>query len=600
MILQELNNLYRRLMNDPDSGVSPPNYSQESFSFSIVLNTDGVIIGIIDERQDGKSVGRIVPEAVVRSGTVLRPNFMWDNVNYVLGLDTKGKPERALQQFEALREHHHTICGECNDPGIRAVLRFLDSWEPDIINGHPILEPYLELLRLPGNLYFSLEYEGRIEPVYARPETQKVWMEYKLQSASMNLGQCLITGKKQVPIARLHPKISGMGNSTGNSIVSFNRESFTSYRKEQNFNAPISEEAAFAYTTALNWMLERGNPRHLGIAGDTIVFWAEQQSTAEGWLSLTIDPPAETAKEGQDQAIVSDIRHVLREARDGQLARETLKRVDADPETRVFILGMTPNAARIAVRFWETTKLGHLVEQIGRHYADINLKRSEKDEEFPRPGFILKETASQGKWENIPPLLGGQLMQAIFDGSRYPMSLYSALLSRIRADQDDKKNPNRKINYLRAAMIKGILVRNYPNPNKEILTMALNHETTDVAYRLGRLFWVLERLQQNAIKPSSTIKDRYFGAASATPGSVFPQLLRNAQNHIGKMQKEENKKGIAIWGEKNLGEILFSIDSIPTHLDLQAQGRFVLGYYHQRQDSFEKTETYKQENAKEE
>jgi CRISPR-associated protein Csd1 len=582
MILQELHNLYQRLASDPDSGVSLKNYSRVLVSFYLVLSTEGRLISLIDQREKGKAVKMTLPEAVVKTSGP-KSNFLWESMEYILGYSPNLDPKTRLR-FDDFKRLHHAVCDGCDDPGARAVLTFIDHWEPEKTPEHPVLQPYLEALSSAGFIVLALEHEGRIEPIFERPAVRELWKRHKEVSDSDFRGQCLITGIKDTQIARVHPKISGVrgGNPTGGSIVGVNASGFYSYGKSGNYTSPIGEAAAFAYTTALNWMLERGNPRHLGIADSTIVFWADRKCAAEDWLGITIDPPPDAADEGQDNSQINDVRHVLREAREGRLSRETLKRLDGDPDTRVYVLGLAPNSARISVRFWETAKLGHLVEKIGRHYADIALQRSERDEELPRPGFILKETAAQGKWENIPPLLSGQLMQAIFNGTSYPMSLYSALLCRIRAE--------RQVNYLRAAMIKGILVRNFPNPNKEILTMALNETTTDVAYRLGRLFCVLENLQRRAVNPQATIKDRYFGAASATPGSVFPQLLRNAQNHIG-------KEG---WGDNELQEILSSIDAIPSHLDLQAQGRFILGYYHQRQDGFAKAEARKLEKAREE
>jgi CRISPR-associated protein Csd1 len=572
MILQSLNTYYQRLADDPDSGVAPPGYSEQKVSFSLKLSPEGELLdgGVMDERQNTgkKFVARLmlVPEAVKRA-VAIAPNFLCDNSTYVLGADTKGKPERTRECFEAFRSLHREITGESRDAGLLAVQRFLDRWDPVAA---PKL-PHWDVLEKGANLVFLLEEDGRLSRVHERPAAKEAWMRHHAAQTSEALGQCLITGQESAPIARLHAAIKGVPDAqpTGAALVSFNLDAFESYGKEQNNNAPVSEAAAFAYTTALNRLL-RPDSRQRVLIGDTaVVFWAERKCPAEDLLGAFFNPPREkdVADAGKasgsfnlSAADADKVRHILLAARDGKLSPAVAKEL-ADPGVRFFLLGLAPNAARLVVRFWETCTFGDLLERIGRHSHDA----AREDQALPPPWRILRETAAQGERKNIPPLLNGALMRAIITGGRYPLSLYSALLERIRADHD--------VNPTRAAMIKAVLVRNF---NTEV-SMGLDTQCQDTAYRLGRLFAVLESLQYAAVRPQATIKDRFFGSASATPANVFPTLLRNAQHHIGKVN----------WGDQAIQEILDAVDAFPVHLDMQAQGRFALGYYHQRKQTFD-------------
>jgi CRISPR-associated protein Csd1 len=271
------------------------------------------------------------------------------------------------------------------------------------------------------------------------------------------------------------------------------------------------------------------------------------------------------------------IRLFLEAVRDGKMYSEL-----GDPDIKFFILGLSPNASRLSVRFWHVSTVGDMAEKIGHHLRDLAIvRRFESDPEFPGMWRLLRQTAVQGKTENISPLLSGALMRSILTGSAYPESLLSAILGRIRADQE--------INYLRAAIIKACLVRKFRlNRIKKEVKMTLDKESTNVAYRLGRLFAVLEKTQQDAIPgANTTIKDRYYGSASATPRVVFPQLLRLAQHHI---QKAEYGR----WTDKMIEEIMCVLSEFPAHLSLDDQGMFAIGYYHQRQAFYAKSKVEKE------
>lgn len=574
MILQELNRYYHRLAAEPDSGVASLGYSEQKVSFGLKLSPQGELLdgGVVDERQAAgtRLVPRLmlVPEAVKRSVAVA-PNFLCDNSTYVLGADTKGKPERTRECFETFRALHREILDDSDDPGLWAVQRFLDGWNPDRA---PEL-PHWEEIEKGANLVFLLEENGKLSRVHERAAAKEAWMRHHATQTSETSGQCLITGQENASIARLHSAIKGVpgAQSTGAALVSFNLDAFESYGKEQNLNAPVSEAAAFAYTTALNRLLRPGSRQRVVIGDTAFVFWAERKCPAENLVAAFFNPPSEKdvaeAEEGKSPdgsplsaADAGKVRHILLELRDGRLAQANIAEL-ADPDIRFYLLGLAPNAARLVVRFWETCTFGQLLERLGRHYRDAALEGQE-----PPPIWrILLETAAQRERKNIPPLLSGALMRALLTGGRYPLSLYSALMERIRADHE--------VNPIRAAMIKAVLIRNF---NLEV-SMGLDTTRRDTAYRLGRLFAVLESLQYAAVRPQATIKDRFFGAASATPANVFPSLLRNAQHHIGKVG----------WGDQSIQDILAAVDGFPAHLDIQGQGLFTLGYYHQRKQTFD-------------
>jgi CRISPR-associated protein Csd1 len=370
--------------------------------------------------------------------------------------------------------------------------------------------------------------------------------------------------------------VDGTATAEG-ALVSFNEESSWSYGKGQNFNAPVSKAAAFGYTTSLNYLLRRDHRQRVKIGDAITIFWTARESPIEGFMGLILDPR-------EDAGDLKSIRLFLEAIREGKMPQEF-----GDPEIPFFILGLSPSAARISVRFWHVSTVGDMAENIGQHFRDLAIvTRYETDPKFPSMRHILLETFINHKsktkpnWDNLKPLLAGALMRAILTGAAYPESLLLAILGRIKADQN--------VNYLRAAIIKACLVRKsrVSRIGKEV-KMALDRESQNVAYRMGRLFAVLEKAQLDAVPgANTTIKDRYYGSASATPRVVFPQLLRLAQHHI---QKAEYGK----WTDKMIEEVIQGISEFPAHLSLDDQGMFAIGYYHQRQAFFAKSKDKKED-----
>lgn len=565
MILQELYNFYERKHSEPDADIAPPGFAPQKISFAVVLEPDGTLVDIMDIREtSGKKpvpVSLLVPETQ-KASVNIAANFLWDNTGYALGFDGKGKPERTKKTFEAFKEFQKEVAGDSDDEGVRAVLAFLSQWDPARAEE---LEVYEELLD--RNLVFRLH--GERGYIHERAAAIEAWQRYTERNAEENkvTGFCLVTGEEQ-PIARLHTnKIKGVkdAQSSGAAVVSFNLDAFTSYGKEQSFNAPTGTHAAFAYTTALNYLLRFESRQKIQIGDATTVFWARKPTKVENFLSAILNP-------GREQSADSEIREYLEAVRAG------IQPEEIDQDVEFFILGLSPNASRIAVRFWYAGTVGQLNNSIGLHVNDTDIvKEFENQFDFPGIWHFLIETAVQRKSDNINPHLSGAFARAVLTGGPYPANLLNALINRIRADHE--------INYYRCALIKGVLCRNARlyKGNEEEVTKVLNEDSTNTAYRLGRLFAVLEKAQQDAIPGiKATIKDRFYGSASSTPRIVFPQLIRLSQHHINKLERGK------LYYEKLSQEIINGIESFPPHLNLHDQGRFALGYYHQRKALFTK------------
>ncbi len=581
MILQALNNYYERLSADPEADVAAFGFSRQRIAYAVVIEKNGAFHSIEDLRtQEGKKLlarSLVVCGGAKPSGSGVNPCFLWDNPTYMLGYKPDDpKPERTLQCFEAFRQRHLDLEAAINDPEFSSVCRFLEKWETskgaeqetlvDIATG-------FGLFRIRGAKHF----------VHEQPAIRDWWLTQignNDESSEETTGQCLVTGKSAT-IARLHePKIKGVmgGQSAGAAIVSFNLDAFESYGKSQSNNSPVSELATFQYCTALNRLLA-DRSRRIQIGDATTVFWTEQKTEAENILGIVLgNPPPE------DQAQVNVLQATLKAIASGQYPSNF-----GDQSTPFYVLGLSPNAARVSVRFWYVTTLGEFVKHLHQHFADLDIARSERDKEFIAPWQIIRETARESK--DIPPLLSGALMRAILTGQPYPTMLLSALIRRIRAD--------RSINHTRAATIKACLNRNTRfniSPLEKELPMSLDPDRADASYRLGRLFAELEKTQEDAMPGiNDTIKDRYFGAASATPGSVFPRLIRMSQHHLGKLEKPTKT-----YHEKRIQEICSLLDVFPSHLNLKDQGLFAIGYYHQRQDIFTKKNKLDTTNSEEE
>jgi CRISPR-associated protein Csd1 len=563
MILHALNELYKRLAEDAGSGIPPRGFSWQPVPFALEIAPDGTLKQVLDLRDDSKKrMARllVLPEPLKTSGSGVSANFLWDNTGYVLGVDTKGKPERSSRAFRSFRERIDEVGAELEDEGLAAVRAFLDAWDADAVAAWPDWKDMVD-----RNLVFRLAGDACF--VHERPGVKNAWLAFSQANVSKVVGQCLVTGNSG-PVNPTHPKIRGVKDAqgTGASLVSFNADAFTSYGKEQSCNAPVSEEAAFNYTTALNDLLKRESRQKVQIGDATTVFWTEKKSASESLLPFVFS-------QAEDQGDLQKLRLFLEALCEGKLSDE----ITEEEKLRFHVLGLSPNVGRISVRFWHVDTVGGMWAKVRQHFDDLRIvKRFDKEPDFPPHWLLLKAASLREDLDNLSPLLSGALMRSILTGAAYPAGLLSSVMGRIRAEQE--------ITYARAALVKACLVRNarLRGETSEVITVSLDESSTNPAYLLGRLFAVLEKLQQEAIPgANATIKDRYFGSASATPRAVFPVLLRLSQHHISKIEYGRTY-------DRRIQDILDGLNiaegGFPAHLSLEEQGLFALGYYHQRKD----------------
>ncbi|QGY39034.1 type I-C CRISPR-associated protein Cas8c/Csd1 [Pseudodesulfovibrio cashew] len=563
MILHALNQYYKRLSDDPKANVPEFGFGKQGVHFCLQLDREGKMVGRpLDLRDEKGKPRRIeVPGPVGRS-VGIKSNFAWDNTGYVLGADDKGKPERTAQTHQAFKAEAAAVLDGVDDAGARAFLAFLNGWEPELAETLPDWEEIIG-----QNIVFQLDGEPGF--LHDRPAFREAWIRHQAVGES-ETGMCLVTGEN-APIPPIHAKIKGVpgAQTSGASLVSFNFDAAVSYGKKQNHNAPVSERAAFAYTTALNHLLAPGSLRKVQVGDTTVVFWSDAPGEAEALFGSGMG-----GKKAEDDGLVKRLEGYL-----ADIAKGRFPDALGSADTPFYVLGLSPNAARISVRFWHVGTVGGMAENLGRHYRALAMKRRfDSEPEYPSPWQLLRELAPQRDSKNISPLLGGQLIRAILQGQPYPQTLLASALGRIRADKD--------VTYLRTALIKAFLVR---NSNQEI-HMTLDTENRDIGYRLGRLFAVVERIQEEAVPgANATVRDRFFSSATATPGRSFPIILKNAQHGLAKIRKE--KPGWAVTLEKKIQDIVTGIDAatgFPSSLTTEKQGMFILGYYQQRQDFFTK------------
>ena len=606
MILASLARYYRRLAAETDEmgnpKVPPYGFSEEKIGWILVLDKEGCLKTVVpnltaDKKPQPKLMS--VPQSFKRPGTTPKPFFLWDKTSYSLGVEAnknkaeaKEKPFTSSEKtFDAFKQYHLDLLQNSDDEGLQALCRFLQNWQP----AHFAAEN-LPAEMLDANIAFSLEKPTAL--IHKREAAQTLWAGY-LKSDEALEGLCLISGDT-APIARLHPAIKGVfgGQSSGGSIISFNKEAFASFGKEQGANAPVSEQSAFAYTTALNYLLRRENNHCLTIGDASTVFWAEADDSAtaqaaEGFFAHVFTPP-------DDEQESAKIFNVLEQISKGRPLQEIAPELSAN--TRFYILGLAPNAARISVRFWLDTTFGQLAENLAQHWKDLHIEPSawKKGKEPPVWRILLETTPKRKDAEgrlkkseskDIPPQLAGEYMRSVLTGRFYPKTMLTRMIGRIRSDG--------YISGLRVAVIKAVINRN--SLYREELKMGLNEETHDIPYRLGRLFAIIELAQSSALgELNAGVRDKFYGGASSSPHSTFPLLLDNYRTHISALRKgrkakwvKGDPKKLANWLEGKVGEIIGVFDAetpFPRHLSLEEQGRFVVGYYQQRFKKYNKQE----------
>ncbi|MBS64248.1 type I-C CRISPR-associated protein Cas8c/Csd1 [Salinisphaera sp.] len=585
MILTALNDYYQRLAAQQQ--VPQPGFSAENISFALVFSAAGEPLQIDDLRiQDDKGKFRPRPLYVPvdkRRTSGIHAYVGWDKTAYALGV-TAGDGKRLADEHEAFKQRQRNLFADSDDPELRAFLALLEAWQPPRFHTLP---GYHEEL-LDKNLVFRLD--GQQHFVHEHPPMRTLWNEtFTVQDSDS--GPCLVTGE-HAPLGLDHPAIRNVNGaqSSGASLISFNAGAYESYGHKGQANASISKQAIFGYSTALNHLLRRDNDNHqrLTIGDATVVFWAQaadttQAEAAEMFFKALNEPPTDAQEAAR-------LGSALAQVANGTALAETDLGLAGD--TQFFVLGLAPNAARLSVRFWCVNTLEQLTRHFARHRQDLALDPLPWKGALPPIWRLLYAVApsrdGRAKAEDIPSHLAGEIARAIFTGQRYPQSLLSNLVMRFRNDGD--------ISGIRIALCKAVLTRNarlaagQQSPIEE-MPVSLDPHSTHPGYLLGRLFAELENAQARAIpNTNATIADRYYGAASATPASVFPLLLRNVKNHLAKLRKG-NEKDQAIAGaiSRSIREIVDGLDErLPKSLKIEDQGRFAIGYYHQTQARFNK------------
>jgi CRISPR-associated protein Csd1 len=610
MILQALHEYYQRKQDE----LPPFGFECKEIPFLIILDEYGYFKGLQDTReQKNKKLQAktyMVPKETGRTGSNswMVANLLWDHYGYVLGHPKSDSPKdkkMAEKQHKTFVEEIKKLADFCKtDAGVSAVYHFLNRNDFSAVFEDPL---WPACAKIPGcNLGFRIAGQANglvsdsdeVKRYIAQQASPEEDAEDEKDAGESKTGFCLISGADG-EIARVHPRTPILGAKSNAKLVSFQKNmGFDSYDKVQSYNAPISKQAAFSYTTALNHLLRRDSAQRMQIGDASTTFWAEKQNSLADDFSFFFTEPPKDDPDRCSNAVKSLLNAPITGAAD----------FDGD-STRFYVLGLAPNAARIAVRFWHVATVNQLASHIRQHFLDLEITQPPEAKPYLPLRDLLKAVAPPsrtnpwGDTEKLPPSLAGEWIKTILDDSPYPYTLLQAGIIRIRAEQarkDDRTGkPLQNVTYQRAALLKAWINRNtrLTNPDaQEEIKVTLDKNNTNTAYRLGRLFAALERIQQDAFggpnKINSTVRDRYYGAGSSTPAAVFPTLVRLSQHHLSTLRKE--KPGLFVKRDKLVSEIMNEgLDGqlgFPSTLPLADQGRFAIGYYHQRQDFFAKNE----------
>ena len=605
-ILQSLARRYDRLALAGEAPI--PGFAPSQISFIIVLDAAGNVVRVNDARTgEGKKLRPrmvIAPMPPERTSGIASGVF-WDKTSYVFGRTAPDATvsaakqakdaERLVKEHVAFLARHEKLLDGTTDVGCAALLAFLRQWSPE----HYGTLEYAEAM-LDQNVAFRLEGDNGF--IHDRPAARAALMAETGARDVLPPGMCLVTGEV-APIKRLHQRIKGVAgaHTAGPPLVSFDGESFTSYGKIQGANAPVSEAAAFAYATALNGLLTASGtnakgrpvyPNRVMLGETTVPFWAEHGAAESIARALIGDGEEEMLDSGDalpvdERTETNKLREVLRAMQDGIPLRKAAP--EMDPASRVYVLGLSPNAARLSVRFWVEQSLADFTRHFQLHWADLHL--DPKPHPWPPPLWrLLQELAPQRESKNIPPHLSGEVMRAILTGLPYPRALLIQTIMRIRADGD--------INALRVALAKAVvtrvarrtheaLVRQNPDaPSWKDPLVALDRDESNVGYRLGRLFALLDYAQYLSVDSvNAGVKEKFFASASSTPRRIFPSILRMSQNHLSDARKDLKKRDRANHTDSEIKQVMDGLEAhmpFPTTLSLDDQGRFIVGFYHQR------------------
>lgn len=587
MILNSLVEYYGMLLEKNE--IEKEGWAKVEVGYAITIDAVGAVKGIVSLSENTTDKGKekqmqmVVPVHSGRSGKVPPPYFMCDNAKYLLGAwQQSGKPDedeknrnQAYNYHKAAAGFHNKILHNSDCALAKSVCMFFEKW--DFEKNKEMLNVDWGRILKAGNLVFRSYETG--EELLKNIQIQDIWDEYRGTTLSQAVGRCLVTGTL-APIAKLHPVIKGM-EGTQPKLVSFNASAFESYGKEQGENAPISEYAANAYGKALNYLLSQ--KAHFRIIGDiTVVFWAAIKENEVGYMHFMEELLGNTEKAEEDKLL-----YTMNAISQGMNCE--YNNLEMKPQTKFYILGMAPNNGRISICLFYNSTFMDLIVNVKQHYDRLSIQSPAfEQKKYPSVYDILNAMTRKrtGNKENSQSMKGIEkaLLNAILFNKRYPSVLYTNILNRIYAEISQSKFA---LNRNRAAVIKAYLMQNYSDKKEVVSTMQLNEETEYVPYLLGRLFAVLEDVQHISID-RETLREHYFNAASRTPALVFPRLMRLANNYMKVLKRD--KEGLRVVKEKEMNALMDKIHTdIPRQLSVEDQGIFMLGYYHQVQKRYEKT-----------
>lgn len=597
-ILASLARAYERLPDAPPFG-----YSVQNIGVVVGLNEDGSVASVSPwfdgEGRKRKPRPMQVPQPVKRT-VAIAPNFLWDKTAYVLGV-TAGEGKRTAEEHAAFKDYHEKALAGTDDAGLKALLLFMKQWTPEQFAA-PLWSDDLK----DQNVVFALESERRQNRwLHERQAARDLWGRLS-GGEGENAQICLVTGRSG-PIARLHPAIKGVwgGQSSGGSIVSFNLDAFTSYGHEQGDNAPVSDYAAFAYTTALNRFLERDSKHRLQIGDASTVFWADCEDAEAALLAEELFP-ALFNPTTEEEARSEDVGILLKRLKKGDVEMEDELALKAgtlaskvEMGVGFHVLGLAPNAARISIRFYYESDFGKLLENYRHYVTDLDFKPRPKERRITINSLVLrtaparKDRSGQIKFDSaqISPLLSGELFRTILTGDRFPRALLAQILMRVRSDH--------LLDSLRISMIKAVIVRDMRKEGrlpKEDYLVRSDPDDPNPARRLGKLFALIERAQLAALgdKVNTTVKDKYLSACAITPAQIFSKLILNAEEHHLKrlrnghsdadwIKDAEHARRVGATINREIGRLAATFaDSFPKQHSDEEQGFFLIGYYQER------------------
>lgn len=585
MILQSLCRLYQGLRRDHPDEVPAFGWDRRRVDALVELDDDGSIIAI--DKIERMSFD--VPKQAKRSSMAVVPNAICDAGKYLLGVGD-GETSRMMRLNEASRQLHAELVDGLDTPAACALRAFCETYDPSCALSNEHIAAYDDELRKGKFVAFS--YRGALLCDY--PEIARAWDAYYDKRLADTAGDAkgdvaaydidLVTGEL-APIARLHPAIKGFGRSTGSSLVSFNRPAFESWGcvKAQGLNAPTSMRSAFEYSAALTYLVN--SPEHRVRVGDDLmyVFWAERDDEAASRVFGT----ALGAR--IDRGIADDLDATLRDTL--RAAHEGKTSPDVDLDAPIYVLGLRPSGGRLAVVLFEYGSMRRMLDKLTEHYERLMPYTAK----LPSPWRLVQAVRNPKVkiWTSGDAILHAKLVKAILTGTQYPPALYAQMLQRVRRTKDEAKNEDGRVyggNKVASdvcSIARMFLIRNY-GYSKEDLTMNLNPDLDDQAYLFGRFFATLEFLQYAAHtkRVNRPLVDKYFNAATSAPLRTYTTLNNYAEVWISKLETW-GKAGAAGSYRKRLGELRDRIGLLPMLFTPQQKGLFQLGYYQQREATWE-------------